>query len=235
MRRCPGKRSRKRPSTGASSGRTRSAAALAPASDAAATTKPRGKAPSGRPSRANQENPGQDGHVQDPLDDEGSRHGHGRRPKLAAKAQDPQRVAGPQRRHVVDRHAGEEGPGAGAERQGGLKGAQHPPPAHDAHRPAGGQEGQGEQDRGDRQTSERPAQRVKVHLAREQPHEPRRRGETDRQLQPSHRPATPPQARPASPPACGRGTPAVPSPDRAAGASPRRRCAPDTHPGCRGI
>ena len=57
----------------------------------------------------------QNGYIQYPLDDEGSRHPHGRRPKLAVKPQDAKRIARPERRRAVDRHPREKRPRTRAE------------------------------------------------------------------------------------------------------------------------
>ena len=62
------------------------------------------------------------------------RHPQGRRPKLAVKPHDAQRIARPERRHAVDRHPREKRPRARAEWQRRFEGTQYPPPAHDAHR-----------------------------------------------------------------------------------------------------
>ena len=103
-----------------------------------------------------------------------------------AETQDSERIPGPERHHVVDCEAGEKRPDTGAERQARFESPQQEPPAHDAHRVAGGHEDQGEKDGGARQAGERTAQRIQVQPAREQPDETRGDGEAERQLQPPH-------------------------------------------------
>jgi len=98
---------------------------------------------------------------------------------LAAKSHDAERVARSKRHHVVDRHAGEKRPDAIADVQTRFECPQQEPPAHDAHRVTGGHEGQGKDDGGDRRAGERPAQRVPVQPAHEQPDETRSRGHAD--------------------------------------------------------
>lgn len=98
---------------------------------------------------------------------------------MPAKSHDAKRVARPERHHVVDRHAGEKRPDTVAERQVRFEDAQQKPPAHDAPRVARGHKAQSKDDGGDRQTGERPAQRVPVQAAREQPAKPRGRGQAD--------------------------------------------------------
>lgn len=98
---------------------------------------------------------------------------------MPAKSHDAKRVARPERHYVVDRHAGEKRPDTVADRQVRFEDAQQEPPAHDAPRVAGGHDAQSKDDGGDRQAGERPAQRVHVQSACEQPDKPRGRGQAD--------------------------------------------------------
>ena len=168
------------------------AAMPSPASHVAVETDRRREddaAPAGRRIRqaeqAEEEDPQQHEQIQDPLDDDGTEHPQDRGPELAAEPHGAKHVPGAKGQQVVDRDAREERPDAGAEREAGLEGVQHPPPPHDAHRVPAGEEGQGEQERGHGQRGKRAAQRSGVQVAREQPDERRGHREPDRQRQPS--------------------------------------------------
>ena len=159
----------------------------------------------------------QDRYVQQPLDQHGARHQRHRRPKLAAEPHDPHPVTGPVRQQVVHRHADDERPDAGAERQRRLRHPQQPPPAYDPQRPARGQEAQDQQHRGEGQAGDRPAQSVPIQIAGKQPPKSGARRQAERRLPPAPRP----QRRRPGPAARSRGADGVRNPGHGRAAQDR--------------